>query len=76
MSRSPEIAIVGIGATETAPALSDDATRLCVRASLAACADAGLVPSDIDAVLSEAHDMPAIFPDILAALGVSPDTYS
>lgn len=74
MSNAAELAIVGIGATETAAALPDDATRLCVRAALAACEDAGLRPTDIDAVLSEAHDMPEIFPDILASLGMSPDT--
>lgn len=71
-----QLAVVGIGATETAPALPDDAVRLCVRAALAACADAGIDPGDIDAVLSEAHDMPQIFPDILASLGLSPDTYT
>lgn len=76
MSTWPELSIVGIGATETARALPDDATRLCVRAALAACADAGIDPSQVDAVLSEAHDMPPIFPDILAALRISPDTFT
>ena len=75
MSRT-ELSIVGVGATETARALPDDAVRLCVRAALAACEDAGIRPSQIDAVLSEAHDMPVIFPDILAALGVSPTTFT
>jgi acetyl-CoA acetyltransferase len=73
---TPELSIVGIGATETGGALEDDAVRLCVQASVAACEDAGIELSAIDAVLSEAHDMPEIFPDIMAALGLSPDVYT
>lgn len=76
MSSAEGLAIVGIGATETARALPDDAARLCVRAALAACEDAGIQPGDLDAVLSEAHDMPAIFPDILASLGTLPDVFT
>ena len=67
------IAIVGVGETVPVRISPKDVRALCLEASLAAIADAGLQCADIDAIVTDAGIMPASVPaDWMAAqLGVS-----
>ena len=67
------IAIVGVGETVPVRISPKDVRALCLEASLAAIADAGLQCADIDGIVTDAGIMPASVPaDWMAAqLGVS-----
>ena len=67
------IAIVGVGETVPVRISPKDVRALCLEASLAAIADAGLQCSEIDGIVTDAGIMPASVPaDWMAAqLGVS-----
>ena len=67
-----DIAIVGIAETPATRRSSSDVRQLTVDAVLAAIADAGLAPGDIDAIVTESVIMPSTVPhDWMAAqLGV------
>lgn len=73
MSSQPGVCITGIGETPPTRRSEHGIRRLVVDAALAAIADAGLVPSDIDGMVSDSVIMPGSVPrDWLSAqLGVT-----
>lgn len=66
--RSVRSAIVGVGETELSKNSGRSVSKLAVEATLAAIADAGLEPSDIDGVMP--YQIGATAEDIMAGLGL------
>jgi acetyl-CoA acetyltransferase len=66
------ISIVGVGETSPTRKSSSDIRTLCVEASLAALADAGLDPSSVDGIITDAGIMPNSVPHewMAAQLGI------
>jgi 3-oxoacyl-[acyl-carrier-protein] synthase III len=70
------LVVVGVGATAPTWATPVRESSLMVEAALAACADAGLDPTAIDGVLSEAYSTPRVMPELHAALRLRPDVFT
>ena len=69
-SLSDEVCIVGVGQTEFNRGSGVSNVALATRASLLACADAGLDPSEIDGILPPHQGTSACAEDLMAALRV------
>src|SRR3546814_17421093 len=73
MSAAQDIAIVGVGETEFVRKSPDHVGSLVVQAARAACADAGIDPSEINGFVTESSSMPGLVPpaEVAAAPGVT-----
>ena len=69
-SLSDEVCIVGVGQTEFNRGSGISNVALATRASLLACADAGLDPSEIDGILPPHQGTSACAEDLMAALRI------
>ncbi len=70
-----DIVIVGIGETKHARGQGRTQLDLCLDATLAACADAGIDPKSINGIVSEAYSTPHLSSSLHANLNLSEHTF-